>query len=84
MYVHIGEDAMVRMNDIVAIMDVQAAEGSLIMEQFMKDNENGIVDLCQSACKAIVITDFKVYLSPLSSATLKKRAEKMSRPYNRS
>ncbi|AJD89324.1 hypothetical protein JMA_00070 [Jeotgalibacillus malaysiensis] len=83
MYVHIGEDAMVRMNDIVAIMDVQAADDSLIMEQFMKDNENGIVDLCQSACKSIVITDFKVYLSPLSSATLKKRAEKMSRPFGR-
>ena len=80
MYVHIGEDTMIRMNDIVAIMDVQVAESSLIMEQFMKDNDTGIVDLCQANCKSIVITDFKVYLSPLSSATLKKRTEKMSKP----
>lgn len=80
MYVHIGEDAMVRMSDIVAIMDMQATKSSLIMEQFMKDNGNGIVDLCRSTCKSIVITDFKVYLSPLSSATLKKRTEKMARP----
>ncbi|MEW9501189.1 extracellular matrix regulator RemB [Jeotgalibacillus marinus] len=80
MYVHIGEDTMIRMNDFVAIMDVQVAEASLIMEQFMKDNDNGIVDLCQTNCKSMVITDFKVYLSPLSSATLKRRTEKMSKP----
>ncbi|PPA68465.1 extracellular matrix regulator RemB [Jeotgalibacillus proteolyticus] len=80
MYVHIGGESMVRMHDIVAIMDIQSANSSLIMEQFMKDNDNGIVDLCQSNCKSIVITDFKVYLSPLSSATLKKRSDKMTVP----
>ncbi|KIL49192.1 extracellular matrix regulator RemB [Jeotgalibacillus soli] len=80
MYIHIGEDAMVRMGDIVAIMDAQSLEASQIMERFLKDNDSAIVDLCRNGCKSIIITDFKIYLSPLASATLKKRTEKMSKP----
>ncbi|MGD7045579.1 extracellular matrix regulator RemB [Jeotgalibacillus proteolyticus] len=80
MYVHIGGESMVRMHDIVAIMDIESVKSSLIMEEFMKENDNGIVDLCESNCKSIVVTDFRVYLSPLSSSTLKKRSEKMVKP----
>ncbi|KIL53202.1 extracellular matrix regulator RemB [Jeotgalibacillus campisalis] len=80
MYLHIGGESMVRMHDIVAIMDIESVNSSLIMEEYMKQNDNGIIDLCDSNCKSIVITDFKAYLSPLSSSTLKKRSEKMVKP----
>ena len=77
MYIHVGEDFNVRLNDVVAILDKQSGQSSLI-EEFLKRHESKCINLAKKSCKSIVITDNYIYLSPYASGTLKKRSNFMN------
>ncbi len=71
MFLHLGGNAIVQTRNIIAILNME--NGRIDRERILKDagaakNLNGDV-------KAIVVTDEKVFGSPISSLTLKKRAE---------
>lgn len=67
MYIHIGEDHMVRVREIIAIIDKDSAASGF--------QETGdAINLSKGPFKSVVITEKDVYLSPLSSTTLKKRS----------
>lgn len=78
MYIHIGEDASVRMRDIVAILDTHSDHSSEFIEELLKRQEDKLINLAKKSFKSIVITTDHVYLSPFASGTLKKRSNFMN------
>lgn len=81
MYVHIGEETLVRAIDIVAIISKESVVSSSQMNEFLMHDRLVVVDLSKGGYKSIVITKDKVYYSPLSSGTLKKRSYKLAAQY---
>ncbi|MEK3988076.1 MULTISPECIES: extracellular matrix regulator RemB [Robertmurraya] len=74
MYVHIGEETLVRAIDIVAIISKESVVSSSQMNELLTNDRLVVVDLSKGGYKSIVITKDKIYYSPLSSGTLKKRS----------
>jgi extracellular matrix regulatory protein B len=73
-YIHVGEDLNIRAKDIIAILDKECVKSSSLDEEFLKQHKEKLVNLSKNPFKSIVITYDKVYLSPISSGTLKKRS----------
>lgn len=74
MYVHIGENILIRSTDIITILDKQTVEASPISLEFMEKQKKIISNIKGSIYKSIVITKDTIYLSPIASNTLKKRS----------
>lgn len=79
MFIHIGNDHVVRSKDVVAIIDYQLISSSIIMDEMMKESkkQNKIYGSKWDA-KSVMITKEKIYYSTLSVSTLKKRASMIS------
>ncbi|MGE5560533.1 MAG: extracellular matrix regulator RemB [Chloroflexota bacterium] len=77
MFVHLGADVVVRSKDIVCISDIRARDLSPITREFLEvAREEGFLrDIASGEPKAFAVTVSGVYLSPISSMTLRKRAE---------
>ncbi len=76
MFIHLGGDTIVNSKRIIAILNVNSAlEADSTKEFFKTAQEEGfIADFDQTNYKSVVITDKDIYLSPISTLTLKKRA----------
>ena len=74
MYVHIGEETLVRAVDIVAIISKESVVSSSQMNEFLNHDRAEVVDLSKGGYKSIVVTKDRIYYSPLSSGTLKRRS----------
>ncbi|MGE6257593.1 extracellular matrix regulator RemB [Heyndrickxia sporothermodurans] len=73
MYLHVGEDVMVRTDEIIAILDKESVNESAIIQEFIQSKKKIMVNLSKGNFKSLVITDYQYYLSPLASSTLLKR-----------
>ena len=79
MYLHLGHDTVVRLYDIIGIFDIETASVGKITRHFLAKSENAMQitnvsnDLPKSfiVCKDHVGT--RVYISQISTATLKRR-----------
>ena len=78
MYLHIGEDTLVRTKEIIAIIDKESANFSTIIDEFLTHREHEVVNLSKKKYKSIVFTENQIYYSPLAAGTLKKRSRKLS------
>ncbi|MFD0050624.1 extracellular matrix regulator RemB [Actinomycetes bacterium NPDC127524] len=78
MYLHIGEDILVKTDDVIAILDKQILHSSAITREFLEKKESIISNLAKGSIKSVVITDKHVFYSPLASGTLKKRSQQPS------
>ena len=76
MYIHVGEDILVRAKDIIAIIDKQTVNSSKYVEEFLERQQQSVINLSKNAFKSVVITTNHIYFSPLASGTLKKRSNK--------
>ncbi|WP_335871929.1 extracellular matrix regulator RemB [Bacillus sp. 2205SS5-2] len=74
MYIHVGEDVMLRTNEIIAIIDKASIQNSEEMHLFLQKRKKQLQQLGKSPYKSLVVTQNHIYLSPLASGTLKKRA----------
>jgi hypothetical protein len=76
MFLHLGADTVIPLRDVIAITDLKAARSG-INEEFLRvmQEENLIEDISDNNAKSFVVTDKKVFLSAISSTTLKKRAQ---------
>ncbi|NLU52996.1 MAG: DUF370 domain-containing protein [Clostridiaceae bacterium] len=80
MYLHIGEDEVVLLKDVVAIMDIEKTTTSSTTREFLKrcEEKKEVKTVGTDIPKTFILTvkDGKqaVYLSPISSYTLYKRA----------
>lgn len=75
MFLHLGSDVMVPVRDVLAIYDhktMEIDENKKMLSMMMKEKE--VVEITSDA-KSYVFTDDKIYLSVISSLTLKKRAQ---------
>ncbi|MFC4321684.1 extracellular matrix regulator RemB [Litchfieldia salsa] len=75
MFIHIGENVIIQSDDVVAILDRQLVKSSSIVSEFLEKQTQPIVELTKIEYKSVVVTVDHIYFSPLSSSTLKKRAQ---------
>ncbi|WP_226038304.1 extracellular matrix regulator RemB [Aquibacillus saliphilus] len=76
MFIHIGDDNVIRSEEVIAIIDHHLISSSTINEQMMfnQSKNKKVLDPQEEGVKSIVITKDFIYYSPLSVLTLKKRA----------
>jgi hypothetical protein len=70
---------MVRLKDLIGIFDVQVQESPYTTSFKNFAQTNGAVEVVEVGdIKSVVVTENKLYYSPISSLTLKKRAHFLS------
>jgi hypothetical protein len=74
---HIGGDISVFKKDIVAIFDINSSSSGITAEFLeIAKSERIISEITnQEKSKSIILLANKIYLSPISSTTLQKRAD---------
>ena len=74
-YVHLGGEKIIRASQIVAILDVSIEESSNVSREFVEEAQKNrkVETIGDEAPKSIVVTDERLYYSPISTATLMKR-----------
>lgn len=80
MYLHLGQDVVVRKKDMLGIFDLDNASHSHITRSFLKtaENEGRVADISGELPRSfVIVTDevTRVYLSQISPATLLRRFE---------
>lgn len=79
MFIHLGGEKIIRASELIAIFDISIEKSSKISKQFIlqavKDKKTEQIG--EEDCKSLVVTKSKVYYSPISSTTLKKRAHQL-------
>ena len=80
MFLHVGSDVMICMSDIIAIFDLENTTVSRITREFLtvSEEEEFIVNVSEEDLpRSFILTEVKgmsrIYISPISSATLNKR-----------
>ena len=81
MYLHMGQDFIVREQEIIGIFDIDTTSTGKRTREFLEraENEGAVVSMSNDIPKSCIVTDFPyetVYLSPISSAALAGRAKK--------
>lgn len=81
MYLHLGNDIVVNMKDIIAVLDMDNTTISRASRGFLSSaqEKNLVVNTTDELPKSYIITNYKnqtkVYISSISPATLYKRAK---------
>jgi hypothetical protein len=79
-FLHIGGDVVLPLKDVIAILDIDTTTISRDTKEFLKiaEEEGFIESISEDLPKTFIITErnkkSKIYLSPISSVTLQKRA----------
>ncbi len=77
MFLHLGGDTLINQKEIVAILDLESASNATTTREFIEIvSDEGIVNIIgeKGKEKSLIITRKNIYLSPISSYTLMKRA----------
>jgi len=77
MFIHLGRDTLVYEHEVIAIVDLDTIREAQATREYLElaDVERRIIRVDEEGKeKSAVITDHGTYLSPISSATLMKRA----------
>jgi len=80
-FIHLGKDYTVNSKNIVAIFDIENTSTSKITREFLVDmsKKNKVIYVNEDLPKSFVLVKEKeenfIYVSSLSSSTLKKRSE---------
>lgn len=81
MFLHLGENVVVPLKDIIGIFDMETSMYSSDTTQFLRmAEEDGFVQrITKEKPKSFIIAEVnkksKIFLSPISSATLTKRSQ---------
>ncbi|MDQ0297622.1 molybdopterin/thiamine biosynthesis adenylyltransferase [Salibacterium salarium] len=79
MFIHLGGDTVIRSKDVITIVDQDTHDSSSITQQFLASREESDIERISSEqTKSVVVTTEKIYLSPISTLTLKRRAQVVS------
>lgn len=76
MYLHLGNGAVVRQAEVLGIFDLDSSSQSFLTREFLARQEraNRVKNVSEDLPKSFVLCENAVILSPLSSATLFRRA----------
>jgi len=77
MFLHVGGDVVINMKRVVAILDLHSSKVGEATREFlaMAYGQRRIIDIADGKTKSCVLTEDEIYLSPISSLTLMKRAD---------
>lgn len=79
MFIHLGGDTLISSENIIAIINVEnVSDPECLKKLFKGQDQKEIQKIDHENCKSLIITDKKIYLSQISSLTLKKRSEFMT------
>ena len=85
MYLHLGQDVVVRMEQVVGIFDLENSTVSKITRQYLAEatKQGRVVNVSMEMPKSFVVCTGKdkettVYISQISAATLRKRTNFLS------
>lgn len=78
MYLHIGNDIIIKNKNILFILDYKNLKENKIFNEFLENiDKNNIINISEENPKSIIITKengiIKGYISNISSSTLQKR-----------
>lgn len=81
MYLHLGQDTVVKTDEVIAIFDMETSTISKVSRSYLADAEKSgkVVNVSMEMPKSFVLCQDKngndtVYISQISSVTLMKRA----------
>lgn len=77
MYIHLGNEIVVRDDEIIGIFDMDTTTVSKHTRKFLEiaEKENRVINVSYELPKSFVVTnDKKVYISQISTQTLQKRS----------
>ena len=80
MYLHIGNEQILRKEDIIGIFDIEHASVSKFTKEFLRrsQQEGQVVSVTNELPKSIIVWEKqgerRLYLSQLARATLRKRS----------
>lgn len=81
MYLHMGQDYIVRTQEIIGIFDLDTTSTGKRTREFLEraEREGAVVSMSNDIPKSFIVTTFPyetIYLSPIGSAALAGRAQK--------
>ncbi len=85
MYLHLGQDTVITLGELVGIFDLDTTTVSKVTRDFLTfaQRDGRVVTVGTELPKSFVICEQdaseNIYISPLSSATLQKRASETGR-----
>ena len=75
MFIHLGENCVIRKKDMIAVFDIENTSTSAITRDYL--NKAGkfkkVIYVTEDMPKSFVVTERAVYISSLSSQTLIRR-----------
>lgn len=83
MYLHLGADISIIADEIIGIFDYDLVNFPCFKELLELAQWNNTVVKMEGKTKSIVLTQDRLYLVPLSRATLAKRWDKFTEPFLR-
>ncbi len=77
MYLHIGGEVMVPLDELVIIIDLEAGSRRDATKEFLSlaADDKKVVDSGKGRKRSILVTKEKIYYSPISVDTLVKRTQ---------
>ncbi len=80
MFIHLGENTVISDSEIIGIFDMDTSTVNKATRDYLSraEKEKRVIYVNYDLPKSFIITDSRVYVSPLNTATLNKRAEKLS------
>lgn len=78
MYIHLGNNKLIREKDIIGIFDMDNATVSKVTQRFLNNaqKEGRLVSTVDEIPKSVILTKDKVYLSQLAPKSLYGRLTK--------
>lgn len=76
MYLHIGGDTMISSEEIIGIFDMDTSTVNKATRDYLAkaEKEKRVIYVNFDLPKSFIVTDVGVYVSPLNTSTLNKRA----------
>jgi extracellular matrix regulatory protein B len=80
MFLHVGADEVISLKRVIAIFDLRTTGLSEATKDFLSlaRSEKRVHDVAAGKAKSLILCDNAIYLSPISSMTLKKRSDFLS------
>ena len=78
MYLHLGEDTVVNSKNIIGIFDMDTSTVNKATRDFLEKAEKNdkIIYVNYELPKSFIVSDDKIYVSPLNTSTLLKRTRR--------
>lgn len=80
MFLHLGEDTVITDDSIIGIFDIDTSTVNKATRDYLSaaERDRRVVYVNYDLPKSFVVTDDKIYISPINTSTLNRRASKLN------